>query len=712
MTLQDSGNEGTPLGSAPNSKEQVQHRPTGPGPSPKSLATHAARATGSHRTHPLPSRIPPRGPTFAQVTDPNFSARNPVGSFRYQLRSTPAPEASVHPMDALGETPSGLDPQMLATGNGLGNPYFNESELGAQLPLSEASLQRIFQKLPAPPLSLPPGRVLRHFQVNPVRLGRQEQELLTVGVVLFTPGFNPQLEYLEGWANKVLAVDLGIQIKQVRLLAASTFLLILDSPESRAKLLATTPISIESKYVLIIPYTEELDLQALQYKNTAVWVDIVDLDPVLEVEANRMLESIGPVLHSTVRVSRSRFCNIRGCVLVDLTQDLTHGLMIVDPEGNEEGWVPVLYRNLPKICQRCRGVGHLPMNCPHSNARTLGEPKRHRGARPHSPGATPVDPAGQQPFTEVVRGKGHWARAPPSPQPVSPAACSPLSPRAFAKEFEAMEEMEIQEQLQHTTIQDVSMEPVVPPSTTWELPGSPNQDMDSSEDPDYIAEPSTESTTAESLDPEEESTAESEHTPKSNIFATGIQQSQCSNHGIHNLTPPQLRVQPQKRGELDNFSSPHSTAPRGGASANLNCGRAVSQIPGEMVQQPADPSAVSTQGAGPSPIAHTLAEVHLARLQAGERVQNRSSPSQPQAEPSSEWPHSESPRTREVKRTPPVTRLGVAFKSPKGNATRPALQLLRANVPKGAKNPPSINSIKGKARKSSVQGDRMQVIHE
>jgi hypothetical protein len=244
-------------------------------------------------------------------------------------------------------------------------------------------------------------------------------------------------------------------------------------------------------------------------------------------------------------------------------------------------------------------------------------------------------------------------------------------------------------------------------------PGSAQQDSELSEDPDYVVESSTESTAEESVDPEEESTAESAGTPSSKIFATGIQLTRGTAHESHNSTHSQNQAPEQHSREQNTFISQQSFGPNAGITLNLLSEQVASQAVGGMVQQPAPHPADFSSGSGPSSIAHTIAEVHLARLQAGERTRTGSSPNQPRENQSTAVPHPDSPRVREVKRTPPATsRLGVAFKSPRGNSTRPALQLLRANVPKGAKTPPSINSIKGLARKSSANRDPMQVIYE
>jgi hypothetical protein len=97
-------------------------------------------------------------------------------------------------------------------------------------------------------------------------------------------------------------------------------------------------------------YNTKLNLQSLQYKNPAVWVDLMGLHPVLEVEVHGMLASPPPILNSTVKILKSLFKNICGCILFDLTQPLTSRFNVLENDGNEV-YLPIVYRNLPQICQ-------------------------------------------------------------------------------------------------------------------------------------------------------------------------------------------------------------------------------------------------------------------------------------------------------------------------------------------------------------------------
>jgi hypothetical protein len=129
--------------------------------------------------------------------------------------------------------------------------------------------------------------------------------------------------------------------------------------------LASNSITSQENLTLVLLYTTSLDITALQYKNTALWVDLVELHPILEAEANSMLAEIGPVIYSTLHTTQSRFQNVCGCVLVDLTKDLKTGLVL--PTSIDDGrsvYVPIAYQNLPKNCQICGYKGHLPRMCP------------------------------------------------------------------------------------------------------------------------------------------------------------------------------------------------------------------------------------------------------------------------------------------------------------------------------------------------------------
>jgi hypothetical protein len=57
-------------------------------------------------------------------------------------------------------------------------------------------------------------------------------------------------------------------------------------------------------------YSPDVNLEALQYKNMPVWVELENIHPILEIEANELLAN-GPVLHSTISKGCSAYQHIQ-----------------------------------------------------------------------------------------------------------------------------------------------------------------------------------------------------------------------------------------------------------------------------------------------------------------------------------------------------------------------------------------------------------------
>jgi hypothetical protein len=50
--------------------------------------------------------------------------------------------------------------------------------------------------------------------------------------------------------------------------------------------------------VLVQEYDPTLDLASLQYKATSVWVDLISVHPLLEIQATKLLAMVGQVIHT------------------------------------------------------------------------------------------------------------------------------------------------------------------------------------------------------------------------------------------------------------------------------------------------------------------------------------------------------------------------------------------------------------------------------
>ena len=153
-------------------------------------------------------------------------------------------------------------PDRQAQDNG---PYDNLETKDSKTEISEDLLHQVLLQLPAPPKNLPPGNRLKEFEVDTKRLGRRTAELQNVGIILFTTGQNPSKDYVKGWAHNDWECNLGIQIVQIRVLARSVFLIVVDSSQSQELVFKATPVVVAQKLALILPYDA-----ASQYQGTTV----------------------------------------------------------------------------------------------------------------------------------------------------------------------------------------------------------------------------------------------------------------------------------------------------------------------------------------------------------------------------------------------------------------------------------------------------------
>jgi hypothetical protein len=121
---------------------------------------------------------------------------------------------------------------------------------------------------------------------------------------------DPSIKFIEKWAYTALAKQPNTSVTQVCELSTSVFLIAFNSKESRDHILRSTPIYLGARMVLVLPYSTSINIRELQCKLTPIWVDLLNVHPVLEIQALNMLESIGPVLHYPITTTRSKFSSI------------------------------------------------------------------------------------------------------------------------------------------------------------------------------------------------------------------------------------------------------------------------------------------------------------------------------------------------------------------------------------------------------------------
>ncbi|KAL3687586.1 hypothetical protein R1sor_013895 [Riccia sorocarpa] len=151
------------------------------------------------------------------------------------------------------------------------------------------------------------------------------------------------------------------------------------------------------------PWEPGFDTHKILAKKMAVWLDLLNVDPMMEVVGKSLLGSLGDVLQvaGTTEKMERKFANIQGCVLMDMTQPLPSVLSLHMNKVSKK--IRILYDKLPNACFKCHERGHFAQICPRN------QPENQKEV------SVPEQEA-EDPFTEVKgRGKG---KLPVPPQPI------------------------------------------------------------------------------------------------------------------------------------------------------------------------------------------------------------------------------------------------------------------------------------------------------
>lgn len=146
------------------------------------------------------------------------------------------------------------------------------------------------------------------------------------------------------WANLVFEWDMGATIEQIKVLSRYTFLVIVRNFEEKQRILEASPLYMDGRMVATAPWEKDLNFHPISPADTPVWVDLVALDPLLEIHANFLLKQVGQLDFALTSTSLSRFVHIPGMVHID-----------VEDAGTTR--IEVAYHSLPYICKMCNEGG-------------------------------------------------------------------------------------------------------------------------------------------------------------------------------------------------------------------------------------------------------------------------------------------------------------------------------------------------------------------
>ncbi|KAL3688623.1 hypothetical protein R1sor_014932 [Riccia sorocarpa] len=110
------------------------------------------------------------------------------------------------------------------------------------------------------------------------------------------------------------------------------------------------------------PWEPGFDTHKVLAKKMAVWLDLVNVDPMIEEVGRELLGTLGTVLQliGTTESNDSKFGNIQGCVLMDLTRPLLTMLRMF--MNNTKKQIKIRYDTLPDAYYKCQERGHFARN--------------------------------------------------------------------------------------------------------------------------------------------------------------------------------------------------------------------------------------------------------------------------------------------------------------------------------------------------------------
>ncbi|KAL3677633.1 hypothetical protein R1sor_027581 [Riccia sorocarpa] len=209
-----------------------------------------------------------------------------------------------------------------------------------------------------------PGKKTVRAEISQQALLNRNEFLRARSFVLYTVDISPSRDVVLDWAEVILHQQMGIRVERVRVLSRQCYLITVEAEADRDEILDATPLFLGPHMVFALPWETTFNPTNLATCKVPVWVDLPNIHPSLEGFGAELLKNVGEVLYTSCEESECRFTNIRGCLRLDLSQELPEFLEIVDPDTREAYFHPILYRSMPDACFQCHQRGHVVRNCP------------------------------------------------------------------------------------------------------------------------------------------------------------------------------------------------------------------------------------------------------------------------------------------------------------------------------------------------------------
>ncbi|KAL3698476.1 hypothetical protein R1sor_012552 [Riccia sorocarpa] len=202
------------------------------------------------------------------------------------------------------------------------------------------------------------------FTLNSKMLRNRLAYLRDHAFILYTVDILPSRDVVVDWTEVILKQQLGINVTRVRVLNKHCFLITVDDKVDSDDILLATPLYLGGNHmVFALPWTPLFNPADISSSKVPVWVELPHVFPGVEAFGEQLLSQIGEVLHTNTRHEDCKFHSVKGCLLLDLREELPESIEIEDEVTMESYHQKIVYSSMPDACFFCHQRGHTIRNC-------------------------------------------------------------------------------------------------------------------------------------------------------------------------------------------------------------------------------------------------------------------------------------------------------------------------------------------------------------